>query len=208
MDSPGSALWPTWGHIFSVRTLELAAQGNLGMGIPRELNICAARYFIPSAVCPSVSLLSDNEPIYLATRIKRRRKASTPTELASSLFSSSDNRSEFCARHAEEAVCRDAAFKTLPLTGLGTEQAIEFVFRWTGSYSRMSMVLSLRRLMDAAGWLALLGYCWPNCDNMREYARDLRQILGTEGPLIPMMTRTLRNKLPRYPRFRSLGCIN
>jgi hypothetical protein len=100
---------------------------------------------------------------------------------------------------AEETVRRDAAFNALPYSGLGTEQAVQFVYRWTGHNSRMAIVLSLRRRMEFADLLFLLGRCWPDCDNIREYARDLRQIIGVEGPLLSMMSNEERQAYRALP---------
>jgi hypothetical protein len=37
-------------------------------------------------------------------------------------------------------------------------------------------------------WLTLLGQAWPSCDNIRNHLTELRPLLGSEGPLLPMMT--------------------
>jgi hypothetical protein len=50
------------------------------------------------------------------------------------------------------------------------------------------MTLSLFHRMDYDDWLAPLGSQWSICDNIREHLRELRCVLGTKGPLLPMMS--------------------
>jgi hypothetical protein len=53
---------------------------------------------------------------------------------------------------------------------------------------RMGMVVRPCRNMGHGDWPALLGNSWTCCYNIREYGCYLRRILGTAGPLLPMMT--------------------
>jgi hypothetical protein len=68
------------------------------------------------------------------------------------------------------------------------EKASDTLYRNSDSYSRMEMVLKLRQRMDYGDWLRLLGENWNGCDNIRDYRLQLKKILGTNGPLLPMMT--------------------
>jgi hypothetical protein len=51
----------------------------------------------------------------------------------------------------------------------------------------MGGVLDLRPRMDYSDWLTVLGEVWTYCDNVREHSAELRRLLGTAGPLLPMM---------------------
>jgi hypothetical protein len=56
----------------------------------------------------------------------------------------------------------------------------------------MGAVLDLRPKMQHHDWLTVLGEAWNFCDNLKEYLPELRGLLGTDGPLLPMMTRAER----------------
>jgi hypothetical protein len=51
----------------------------------------------------------------------------------------------------------------------------------------MGAALVLRPRMSHSKWLTVLGETWTGCDNIREYSASLRRMLGTAGPLLPMM---------------------
>jgi hypothetical protein len=71
--------------------------------------------------------------------------------------------------------------------------------RWHDSYSRMSAVLALRPRMRHHDWLTVLGEAWPSCDNIRNHLTELRTLLGSKGPLLPMMTEEERAVYHNFP---------
>jgi hypothetical protein len=100
-------------------------------------------------------------------------------------------------RRDEEARDAAAVFKVTTL-----DEARYYIWRFCDNYSRLQAVLDLgissfkndnlrRRLgipLDYDDSLTLLGEAWTSCDNIRHYQRDLRDRLGTRGPLRQMMS--------------------
>jgi hypothetical protein len=78
------------------------------------------------------------------------------------------------------------AVAALPTHNLSIDEAISYVFSHD-SQSRMGAVLDLRDQMSYSKWLTVLGEAWTECDNIRDYSASLRRLLGTTGPLLPMM---------------------
>jgi hypothetical protein len=79
------------------------------------------------------------------------------------------------------------ALDALPAHNVPKEEASYHVVRWHDSYSRMGAVLDLLPRMGYSDWLTVLGEAWPCCDNIRDHSAELRRLLGTAGPLPPMM---------------------
>lgn len=91
------------------------------------------------------------------------------------------------------------ALNALPAHNLSVEMADYHVYRWHDSYSRMGALLNLRPKMRYQHWLTLLGGAWNTSDNLRDHLAELRSLLGTDGPLLPMMTheeRAVYDSLP------------
>jgi hypothetical protein len=95
---------------------------------------------------------------------------------------------EYEARLAESAREAAVALAALPPLELPLDQAKSYTTRWADSFNRMGMVLSLRNRMDEGDWLTLLGEEWDTCDNIWQHMHELRRVLGSVGPLLPMMT--------------------
>jgi hypothetical protein len=79
------------------------------------------------------------------------------------------------------------ALDALPAHNLSVEEAKCYLVRWHESYSRVGVLIDLRPRMDYSAWLTVLGEAWTGCDNIRKHSADLRRLLGTAGPLLPMM---------------------
>ncbi len=58
---------------------------------------------------------------------------------------------------------------------------------YANSYSRLRAILAIHPRMQPDEWLRLLGENWSICDNLWQFTAPLEAILGTCGPLLPMM---------------------
>jgi hypothetical protein len=100
------------------------------------------------------------------------------------------------------------ALDALPANNLSVEEADYYLVRWHDSYSVMGGVLDLRPRMDYNDWLTVLGEAWTGCDNIRKHSAELRRLLGTAGPFLPIMNaeeEAVYNALPaRVTVYR--GC--
>ena len=88
---------------------------------------------------------------------------------------------------AQEELDALKALDALPAHNSSVEEANNYLVRWHDSYSVMGGVLDLRPRMDYSDWLTVVGEAWTYCDNIREHSAELRRLLGTAGPLLPMM---------------------
>ena len=81
---------------------------------------------------------------------------------------------EMVLRDDEE---RAAAGGRLLADGATFATAHKFLTSWADSYSRLPMLLHLRRYMSAPDWWRLLGVCWTTCDNIATHKERLRAYL-------------------------------
>ncbi len=77
------------------------------------------------------------------------------------------------------------------------EQAKDMI-RFENSYSRLGEILMLRRLMERAEWLRLLGEEWTGFDNVGEHAPFICKLLGRK-PILEMMTEEERSEHAALP---------
>jgi hypothetical protein len=84
-----------------------------------------------------------------------------------------------------------------------TEEAVDYVFRYSDSYSAMDTMLELAEAgtLGFRDWLKVLGECWSGCDNIGEYLPTLKSVLGRNGPLRDMMTDAENRGYDRMPNI-------
>jgi hypothetical protein len=61
------------------------------------------------------------------------------------------------------------AFTTVNGNSQALEDALEHVYRYFDSYSRMDEVLTFKTRLNRSDWLKLLGVVWSDCDNTSMY---------------------------------------
>lgn len=88
------------------------------------------------------------------------------------------------------------------------EDARNHIVRNTNSYERMGEILMLIGKLNPTDWLTLLGEWWSGCDNIGVYRKLLREWLGTDGPIMEMMTPTEQAAYAALPEMVTVyrGC--
>lgn len=69
---------------------------------------------------------------------------------------------------------------------LSFEEANEILV-FNESYGRLGQILSLCPMMEKKVWLRVLGEWWSGSDNIGEYRKELKSVLGAIGPIREMM---------------------
>jgi hypothetical protein len=92
------------------------------------------------------------------------------------------------------------------------EEAQAHLWRWSNSYERLPMVLSLCRKMATSDWWRLLGHAWPSFDNVATHKLSLRAYLLKASPnnLSAMMRSHERRVLRLLPPVITIyrGCYD
>jgi hypothetical protein len=92
------------------------------------------------------------------------------------------------------------------------EDALEHVYRYFDSYSRMDEVLTFKSRLNRVDWLRLLGEVWSDIDNTSMYYNRLRSILKTTGPIRELMTPDENAAYDALPEtvtvYRGCGRVN
>ncbi|MDP9052204.1 MAG: hypothetical protein M3O31_16015 [Acidobacteriota bacterium] len=97
--------------------------------------------------------------------------------------------------------------RVLPSPRMTLEQAREQLI-FTTSHQRLDEIMEMLWDLGTADWLTILGENWTSCDYIAPYRDKLRKWLGSEGPIMEMMTPTEQAAYAALPEIVTVyrGC--